>query len=1833
MRNLITGHFPSAHIADPDIFYFNFNTKVGRTYIGGEVTSYEAWIPNEGFFPYLDTDGDGTLDIREPSYYTLENAGYAGGPTYNRPAYNGQGTTPIVVPSILNPGPSLFNNSGMAINFIAEWSGVIIRFNNSTSLFNRGDTILLQDGDTIIYDIEVDTDGDGVRDALDAFPNDPTEDTDADQDGVGSNTDVDDNDPLRASGIDSDGDGIDDEFDTNPNDGPLGDLDGDGVINIQDLFPTDPNRASGLDGDGDGIDDEFDTNPNDGPQGDLDGDGVINQDDDFPNDPNEDTDTDGDGIGDNQDTDDDGDGIPDAQDADDPSNAGKADTDGDGIIDEFDDDDDGDGTPDSQDDFPLDPTEDTDTDGDGIGDNTDPDVDGDGVPNVDDSDHPSNVGKTDTDNDGIIDDSDPDDDNDGTIDTEDLYPLDANYSSVPRPIAKLRSVGTNNATIDFSYIGNPSDPVTFEIYRYEYNYTNAAGAQYHYVRQNPSNYGMGTSTSSQIDAISIPWANTTHFPKGTVAKSGSRYYVSLQDHSGNHVPPISPPYWAEITSQHYVVMQNLTPGQDYEFVVFPNTTASGQITNSPIQSDSSTFTDFDGRRSSGVNVSVAKLDQTITHTFPSTANRSDSYLGYIHQYASSPATGNVTGQVTSGSTGAYIGPYGVLTYNGGGTITILLDHPGDSSYNPAPQVSHTMTIVDDVTDSDGDGTPDINDAFPNDASFSSKQNYSVTWNQQVGALNSSGGPYTLVATNDSNSEPIVWNITNGSGAHLGVDSNGDPALIITGNGNVSVSPSIAGTSQYNELVAGTVVKTYQVIDNTTDTDGDGIPDFYDPSPDGGDPLTLNLTPKFQGYNSLSYQLDATSNLPDPSETFNYAVASICLTNSPPQNDWNGQYELDGSTHNNKDYWKRDFGNVTGYIYYSDVTDRWELASALGGTPIAYNLSDTTWPWDGTWNDLTTNTGNIPWVLTPGVCAFDGMADTFTGGTVFTFEISKQSDFSVIEESIVTSTLPGVSGGGNSFSYIQFFNNLDSNTNYYARVSVTGGLEGSFQQTTPFATNPCASFSANQDPANGLITLTGQPDTTVVLTEELPGQELRGHVRPLVDDEFGKLFIAIGEGSFQNDGNVGGKLVFDAGMPKFTSYFDQPANYGDGTWWAMPATQGQDIYAQWTRAHKATLDSTGNVYDSNIPGAAGYLYNAIRYIQRVDNQTNKILYINDYDDATSPPPPANGVTYPYYAAIKFRAMFKDISEYAGFTFEEPPINIGEGQSQQHNNWLKTAYSTKQDYLNYLNQYDSVIYVGMENDGYLPEVLVDAFLDYYDQGGGIFITTDHDIFQGGANQMIESYGVQFKGFIDRNDQYINNNNQFIDPLVQNPAYRISTILANESYIPGGAHPLFDGLSPDAYIAALRSEGELVYNDGTIPNVPRISITSNYVFDSSGNLSISAHNDGTAITYGNKIIISTSNDCGTVFQDSDLDGIPDHLDTDRDNDGYDNTVDADPNNPYVFTGDGDGDGVDTTIDPDDNDFNVGIYTSTDVDPKLYYNYQFYRGGQYITFSSFNNRNQVAFIPALAQGKLLAVFTGSFGSSSGPQGSHGYNYLTPRSVANPSNYTTAQGDTGARDDYDPFPVTTGIPVEPFFRVSIPVGSDQWNFNFSQEWNIIPIPYFNQDGVISSIPFEWAGYYPLYSTEAEAQAASPGGTAHSHDFSWDSGTQNNAAPSVSNYPMWAHKTMNISKTFWMPNGLTAAVASTPDTQYLTHFWHGNHPGLPVWSSVRPAGAEGYTTATGYSSVNNGTAYEWMGPQGGNNLAVNSSSYGGVYADLVFPPAIESATLSAIKQAIPVTVS
>jgi hypothetical protein len=112
-----------------------------------------------------------------------------------------------------------------------------------------------------------DTDGDGVINKDDAFPEDASESTDTDGDGVGDNADACPTDPAETQ--DSDGDGICDNSD--PIDNSV-DADGDGVNDSQDAFPNDPNES--VDSDGDGVGDNGDNCPSVANPGQENSDGV-----------------------------------------------------------------------------------------------------------------------------------------------------------------------------------------------------------------------------------------------------------------------------------------------------------------------------------------------------------------------------------------------------------------------------------------------------------------------------------------------------------------------------------------------------------------------------------------------------------------------------------------------------------------------------------------------------------------------------------------------------------------------------------------------------------------------------------------------------------------------------------------------------------------------------------------------------------------------------------------------------------------------------------------------------------------------------------------------------------------------------------------------------------------------------------------------------------------------------------------------------------------------------------------------------------------------------------------------------------------------------------------------------------------------------------------------------------------------------------------------------------------------------------------------------------------------------------------------------------------------
>ena len=224
------------------------------------------------------------------------------------------------------------------------------------------------DGDGQCDDGDDDRDNDGVPNAIDEVPLDPTHCADSDDDGCDdcavTGPDGSGGSPTN-DGADSDGDGACDAGDD--------DNDNDGVADAADTAPSDPTRCRDVDGDR--CDDCVFTGA-DSTGGDPSDDGV---------------DFEGDGTCDAGDLDADNDGIPDT----DETTVGvdpDGDLDGDGIVNYADASDRGDGLPNDCVDAAGDGTCDAvpavwDTDGDGIPNHHDLDSDGDGISDVDESGH------------------------------------------------------------------------------------------------------------------------------------------------------------------------------------------------------------------------------------------------------------------------------------------------------------------------------------------------------------------------------------------------------------------------------------------------------------------------------------------------------------------------------------------------------------------------------------------------------------------------------------------------------------------------------------------------------------------------------------------------------------------------------------------------------------------------------------------------------------------------------------------------------------------------------------------------------------------------------------------------------------------------------------------------------------------------------------------------------------------------------------------------------------------------------------------------------------------------------------------------------------------------------------------------------------------------------------------------------------------------------------------------------------------------------------------------------------------------------------------------------
>jgi len=290
---------------DPILPYHGGLMAGGRGEVLSTVETIEFWkgvnqntaTPVTETFPDLNTADESTIiqtshggdtSVQDVVLVTMEGAGHT-------------------EPSIAEQYSSVFEDIVGIQNHDVEMAELIWHF--------------FQDKSIGTDELHPDSDGDGYKDGIDAFPLDSTEWLDSDGDGYGDNSDVF---PQNASEwMDTDNDSFGDNADAFPlNASEWFDSDGDEVGDNSDEFPQ--NASEWMDTDNDSFGDNADAFPlNASEWFDSDGDEVGDNIDAFPLDSSEWLDSDGDGLGDNTDVfpfdkeakyDTDGDGVPDTTD-------------------------------------------------------------------------------------------------------------------------------------------------------------------------------------------------------------------------------------------------------------------------------------------------------------------------------------------------------------------------------------------------------------------------------------------------------------------------------------------------------------------------------------------------------------------------------------------------------------------------------------------------------------------------------------------------------------------------------------------------------------------------------------------------------------------------------------------------------------------------------------------------------------------------------------------------------------------------------------------------------------------------------------------------------------------------------------------------------------------------------------------------------------------------------------------------------------------------------------------------------------------------------------------------------------------------------------------------------------------------------------------------------------------------------------------------------------------------------------------------------------------------------------------------------------------------------
>tara|TARA_Y100000588_G_scaffold321228_1_gene352302 strand:- start:7451 stop:8911 length:1461 start_codon:yes stop_codon:yes gene_type:complete len=264
-----------------------------------------------------------------------------------------------------------------------------------------------------------------------------------------------------------------------------------------------------------------------------------------------------------------------------------------------------------------------------------------------------------------------------------------------------------------------------------------------------------------------------------------------------------------------------------------------------------------------------------------------------------------------------------------------------------------------------------------------------------------------------------------------------------------------------------------------------------------------------------------------------------------------------------------------------------------------------------------------------------------------------------------------------------------------------------------------------------------PVTYSYNTQDVTTSSILDKAENLVYDEYGNPFISV------VDNAGGGKLIFDGGFPK---YYD--TNYG-------------------------TPSNFNELRDQ-----FKFMYNIIDWMSETHEQRGKVLIYGDRDKNN------NSYNVKHAGGSGFNTSIQGVVSMLGFT---PEV-------KNYEDFGGVFTGTKANIpLNELNKYASVVVMSSGGWESLDSETANNFTTYVNNGGGVFIITDHNWFQPTGNQILRKFGSEFYGNVNRNSGH--------------DAYKLSTIWSNLSGTEYDRdHQLWNGFTELDSIPASYSEGNV-------------------------------------------------------------------------------------------------------------------------------------------------------------------------------------------------------------------------------------------------------------------------------------------------------------------------------------------------------------------------------------------------------------------------------------------